>query len=93
MPCHDNYPEQGRAEERERLDKATRIACEAIGLLEAHDLENNLSFEALDWWQDHLEKDKERKKEEARNKRVEEVNRKLKKLEQEMLEEIDEEFC
>lgn len=75
MPCSDGREAQDRVEEGNRLDLATRVACEALSVIEGHKdgmirpLIVQLSKEAQNWWSLHKAADKRRKalEEEARH--------------------------
>jgi hypothetical protein len=56
MPCYDSRVEDERNEIIDRLNKATRIACELSYLLSESAVEK-LSDEAVDWIIQHRVKD------------------------------------
>lgn len=63
MPCYDSRTDDDARITRERLDRATRAACElAIALQNV--LENGgepvLSVETLDWIKEHEEMDRDK---------------------------------
>jgi small-conductance mechanosensitive channel len=73
MPCRDDYSDQlDLINLRERLDRATRVACELSKLLGSTD---NLSQEAISWIAEHYQMDKDRK---AREKAARDLQRKRK---------------
>ena len=75
MPCVDGREFEDQQKQREALDRATRAACEAIDGLNAcleglndrfsapkFSIPMFLSRETVDWWREHQELDKKRRK-------------------------------
>lgn len=62
MPCYDsrNDPAEIMKESKQRLDLATRVACEMSKIIKEAGLGNKLSSEAYDWTVEHEKMDAER---------------------------------
>jgi hypothetical protein len=69
MPCTDGggWDRGDPPADTQLLDKVTRIACTALGLIEARGLLKELDKECLDWWTAHKKADELRLKVEAKN--------------------------
>lgn len=92
MPCHDGREDADRRETQERLDRVTRLLCEANTLLDAgHEARAGhfRSQEMLRWWREHQEKDQKRlarEQAEAEQERIrKQARRKLTPIEQKAL--------
>ncbi len=76
MPCSDGYgPGYGgttyvdNPRTQERLDRATRVACEAFHRMTPNQI-GGMTLEARTWWKNHQEADRRREeREEAERKR------------------------
>lgn len=53
MPCYDSRDDIEHNSSNERLDLATRVACEMAKLIKRSQLEHSLSREAQVWISDH----------------------------------------
>ena len=84
MPCQDfDTLDDGYTarQERIRLDKATRVACEALRFMEDMGGLGEVSKEARAWWKDHKQADEHRRERERAAKHLKEQReRALRKL-------------
>ena len=82
MPCSDPRDHECRQDERDALNLATRVACEACRLLDTVGLKSNsLSQEARDWYEEHKVLDKQRIENEKKlNKDANDRRRAIEKL-------------
>jgi hypothetical protein len=72
MPCYDerSSPAYVAREFKERLDKATRVACTLLTKMHPRDI-RELPKEIQEWWGDHQELDRQRemREQEARERK------------------------
>ena len=57
MPCYDGRGAESDRRAHEKVDKLTRLLCEAMGYLDLRNLGDG-SEELRDWWAEHKEWDR-----------------------------------
>lgn len=60
MPCYD--PEHNTSAYAEKIDKLTRMLCEAMRIVEGHEHRLKCSTELRDWWDNHKKQDAARER-------------------------------
>lgn len=60
MPCYDSRVDDDHRLTSQRLDRATRVACEAFRSMTPEAIRDKLSQEAQRWWYNHQEMDRKR---------------------------------
>ena len=60
MPCRYNPTEEQYSTVQRDADKATRAACNALGILDARGMLGDLTEETQRWWARHQKNDQKR---------------------------------
>lgn len=101
MPCRDwddITPEMERHSReiqqiREKLDRVTRVACEALNLvaLTGQPIKGLLSEETAAWWENHKEADRRRKEYEERERKRQEEKERMAELRKKVINKLTDE--